>query len=179
MEDFIDIAVLVIVYFAVFYKKWRQKGNDVFLVNTAMYLYLSAVLYFTLMPIIAALPFIFDHPYVPMNLEPFIDVTLGRGDFSRQIILNIIMAIPFGLLLPLVQTVKGQTPTLLKTFLLTFLLSFSIEIIQPLLSSFRSSDITDVINNVLGGLLGYLSYLILKPLLRRVLALLKTSPERT
>ena len=41
-----------------------------------------------------------------MNLVPFIDVTFGRGDFARQIVLNIIMTIPFGFLLPLIKKRK-------------------------------------------------------------------------
>ena len=60
-----------------------------------MYIYLSFVLYFTLMPIITSLPFIFNHSYDSMNLVPFIDVLNGRGDFVRQVGLNIIMTIPF------------------------------------------------------------------------------------
>ena len=129
-----------------------------------MYIYLSFVLYFTLMPIISALPFILDHPYVPMNMTPFIDVTHGRGDFVRQIALNIIMTVPFGFLLPLTDHERRSYPSsarsillgLLRVLFLTFLLSFTIETLQPLLHSFRSADITDLITNVLGGLLGYL-----------------------
>lgn len=108
MAIFIDFAALAAIYFLVFYKKWKQKGKEVLFLNTVMYIYLSFVLYFTLMPIITSLPFIFNHPYVPMNLEPFIDVVHSRGDFARQIILNIIMTIPFGFLLPLTQ--KSQSP---------------------------------------------------------------------
>ncbi len=64
-------------------------------INTIMYIYLSFVLYFTLMPIISALPFVFNHSYVPMNLVPFIDILDDRGDFIRQVVLSIIMTIPF------------------------------------------------------------------------------------
>ncbi len=131
-----------------------------------MYLYLSFVLYFTLMPIITSLPFMFNHPYTPMNLVPFIDVVYGRGDFIRQIILNIIMTIPFGFLFPLI---KNKNPKLLKTVLYTFLLSLSIEILQPLINGFRSSDITDLITNVIGGIIGYILYLIFRPLTIKIL----------
>ena len=34
---------------------------------------------------------IFNHPYDSMNLVPFIDVLNGRGDFIRQVGLNVIM----------------------------------------------------------------------------------------
>lgn len=83
IKYFIDFAVLVLLYLFIFFKKWRIKGRDRLLVNTLMYAYLSLVLFFTMMPVITSIPFILDHPYKPMNLVPFIDVTLGRGDFFQ------------------------------------------------------------------------------------------------
>ncbi len=170
MKELVDFGVLIIIYFLKFYKKWKSKGKDILFVNTTMYVYISFVLYFTLMPILTSIPFIFNHPYKPMNLEPFIDVAYGRGDFIRQIVLNVIMTVPFGFLLPLI---KNKNPKLLKTVLYTFLLSLSIEILQPLISGSRSSDITDIITNVLGGIIGYVMYLIFKPLTIKVLNYIK------
>jgi glycopeptide antibiotics resistance protein len=170
MKELVDFIFLIIIYFWKFYKKWKEKGRDVLLVNTTMYIYLSFVLYFTLMPIITSLPFIFNHPYTPMNLVPFIDVTFGRGDFARQIGLNIIMTIPFGFLMPLVK--KGNT-SLLKIVFYTFLLSLGIELLQPLINGTRSSDITDLITNVLGGIIGYIIFLIFKPLTTKILNYIK------
>ena len=86
MKEIIDFIVLIVLYIFIFYKKWKAQGKDVLLVNTVMYVYLSFVLYFTLMPIITALPFILNHSYTPMNLVPFIDVLNSRGDFARQVI---------------------------------------------------------------------------------------------
>lgn len=166
MKEIIDFIVLIVLYIFIFYKKWKAQGKDVLLVNTAMYVYLSFVLYFTLMPIVTALPFIFNHSYTPMNLVPFIDVLNSRGDFARQIGLNIVMTIPFGFLLPLV---KNGNITVLKVILYTFLLSLIIELLQPLINNFRSSDITDLITNVTGGFMGYLMYLIFKPWVTKVL----------
>ena len=170
MKEIIDFIVLIVMYIFIFYKKWKSQGKDVLLVNTIMYIYLSFVLYFTLMPIITSLPFIFNHPYTPMNLVPFIDVTFGRGDFARQIGLNIIMTIPFGFLMPLVK--KGNT-SLLKIVFYTFLLSLGIELLQPLINGTRSSDITDLITNVLGGIIGYIIFLIFKPLTTKILNYIK------
>ena len=99
----LDIAALAALYFFVFYRKWKNRGKDVLLINTVMYLYLSMVLAVTLMPVISSLPFIFNHAYVPMNLVPFTDVALSRGDFIRQVVLNVIMTVPFGFLLPLTE----------------------------------------------------------------------------
>ena len=157
MKNTVDFIVLAIIYLFIFYRKWKAEGKDILFINTLMYIYLSFVLYFTLMPVITSLPFVFNHSYVPMNLVPFIDVSYGRGDFIRQIVLNVIMTIPFGFLLPLI---KSKT-SLIKIMLYTFLLSLGIEILQPLVSDFRSSDITDLITNVFGGVLGYILYFLL------------------
>lgn len=170
MKDLIDFIILICVYFFIFFKKWKARGKDTLLINTTMYVYLVFVLYFTLMPIVTSLPFIFNHPYIPMNLTPFIDVISGRGNFMREIALNILMTIPFGILFPLVNQKK---PSLLRTILYTFLLSLSIELLQPLLSDLRSSDITDLITNVLGGAIGYLLYSLFQPLITKILNFIK------
>ena len=166
MKELVDFVVLIIIYFWKFYRKWKEKGRDILLINTLMYIYLSFVLYFTLMPIITSLPFIFNHPYDSMNLVPFIDVLNGRGDFIRQVGLNVIMTIPFGFLMPLV---KKENDKLLKIVFYTFLLSLGIELLQPLINGVRSSDVTDLITNVIGGIIGYIIYLILKPLTSKIL----------
>lgn len=170
MGELIDFTVLAILYVFIFYNRWKVKGKDILFVNTLMYLYLSFVLYFTLMPIITSLPFVFNHSYVPMNLVPFIDVSTGKGDFIRQVVLNIIMTIPFGFLLPLI---KNKKINLFKTILYTFILSLGIEILQPFINDFRSSDITDLITNTFGGIIGYILYLIFKPLTTKVLNYIK------
>lgn len=128
------------------------------------------------MPIITSLPATINHSILnhhrrSMNLIPFIDVSLGRGDYERQIILNIIMTIPFGFLLPLTKPANAK---LVKVILFTFLLSFSIEIFQIFtVNSGRASDITDIITNVTGGVIGYLFYLLFRPLTTKVLNSLK------
>lgn len=169
----IDFAILALLYAVVFFRKWKIKGTDRLLVNTLMYIYLSFVLYFTLMPIITSIPFVLNHPYKPMNLVPFIDVSLGRGDFFRQILLNIIMTIPFGFLFPLTQITQNKTARFRKTIFFCFLMSFGIEILQPLINGSRSSDITDLITNVMGGVLGYHLYILFRPVIFWILEQLK------
>lgn len=168
MEVLIDFVVLIVIYIMVFYKKWRARGRDVLLVNTMMYIYLSFVLYFTLMPIIASLPFMFDHPYIPMNMAPFVDVAAGRGNYTEQVFLNIVMTIPFGILLPLMS----RRPKFWQVVLYTFGLSLAIELVQPLLGS-RTSDITDLITNVLDGAIGYGIYVVARPVIEMVLKRVK------
>jgi len=172
MKDLIDFIALIILYIFVFYKKWKDKGKDALLVNTLMYIYISFVLYFTLMPIITSIPFIFNHPYTPMNLVPFIDITMGRGDFLRQVVLNAIMMMPFGFMFPIIKS-KESNKLFLKTILYTFLFSLCIELLQPLISGSRSSDITDLITNVIGGIIGYVMYLVFKPLTTKILNCIK------
>lgn len=167
----IDVIALVLLYALVFFRRWKRRGRDVLLVHTLMYLYLSLVLLVTLMPILTALPFIRNHPYKPMNLIPFIDVLEGRGDFIRQVVLNVVMTMPFGFLYPLTRS-KGASFG--RTVLCCFLMSLGIELLQPLLDGFRASDITDLITNVLGGIFGYICYLVCKPVTSRILGCLNT-----
>ena len=158
IKYFIDFAVLLFLYAFVFFRKWRSQGRDVLLVHTLLYAYLSLVLFFTMMPVIVSIPFILNHPYEPMNLVPFIDVSLRRGDFFRQVVLNVIMTLPFGFLFPLT---RGKRAKFGVTVFFCFLMSPGIELLQPFFD--RSSDITDLITNVIGGALGYGLYAVFKP----------------
>lgn len=170
LKCLIDIVVLIIVYMIVLYKKWKAKGNDILIVNTLMYIYLCLVLYVTLMPILASLPFLFNHPYTPMNLLPFNDYFAGRGDTIQQIVLNVIMMMPFGFLMPIL---KKQT--FFSCTVRTIVFSVCIELLQPLIHGFRSADITDVITNTTGGILGYLLYRLFRPIVNAILRRLKSS----
>ena len=170
MRELFDFIVLFFIYISMFYRKWKVQGKDVLFINTIMYIYLSFILYLTLMPILVSLLFIFNHPYELMNLVPFVDVTSGRGDFIRQVVLNIVMTSPFGFLLPLVREKKIN---LLKVIFYTFLLSSGIEILQPFINGVRSADITDIITNVTGGMIGYILYLLFKPFVTKILHCVK------
>lgn len=170
----VDVIALVLLYIFAFFRKWKTRGRDVLLVNTLMYLYLSFVLYFTLMPVITSIPFVLNHPYEPMNLVPFIDVSARRGDFFRQVVLNLGMTIPFGFLFPLTQ---NRTAAFSRTIAFCFLMSLGIELLQPFFD--RHSDITDLITNVMGGMLGYGFYVIFKPVTFWILDHLKIrNPKR-
>ncbi len=169
VKYFVDVAVLMFLYAFVFFRRWRSQGRDRLLVNTLMYAYLSLVLYFTMMPVVVSIPSMLDHPYTPMNLVPFIDVSLGRGDFFRQVLLNVIMTMPFGFLFPLTRDRRARFGA---TVFSCFLLSLGIELLQPFFD--RSSDVTDLITNVTGGALGYGLYALFKPVTSWVLARLKT-----
>ena len=163
----IDLIVLFIIYVFWFYKKWKSKGKYTLFINTIFYIYFVGVLYFTLMPIITSLPFIFNHGYKSMNMILFDDFINKRGDYLLQIILNIILFVPFGVLYPLMKRKKNM---FLRTMFCSFVFSLSIEVLQPLINS-RSSDITDLITNVFGALIGYVFYMIIRVFVKKTGAL--------
>lgn len=170
MKYLTDFIALVLLYAFGFFRKWKSKGKDILLVNSLMYIYLSFVLYFTLMPVITSLPFILNHPYNFMNMVPFVDVLTGRGDFIRQVLLNIIMMVPFGFLFPMT---RPPAAGFCKTVVCCLLMSFGIELLQPLINGFRSADITDLITNTFGGMVGYALYIVFRPITSRALARLR------
>ncbi len=159
----LDFAALALLYFLWLLPKWKRRGKRISAVNTVMFLYLSGVLWVTLMPVITSLPFCFNHPYIPMNMTPFEDAVKGRGDFVRQIVLNVIMTVPFGFLYPMCRRAAGKKCGLLRCVLMTIALSLSIELLQPFIDGARSADITDVITNTAGGLIGYMLYALFAP----------------
>ena len=170
MKYLIDFIVLILLYAIVLFKKWKSRGKDILLIKTLMYVYLSFVFYFTLMPVITSIPFIFNHPYSPMNMVSFVDVLTGRGDFVRQILLNVIMMVPFGFLFPMTRTPAAGFG---RTVISCFLVSLGIELLQPLINGLRSADITDLITNTIGGMVGYVLYIVFTPITSRVLARLR------
>lgn len=157
-KSIVDFVVLFLIYMLIFHKRWRAKGQPTFLFNTLMYVYVTILLFLTLMPIITSLSSISLDRYVPMFIVPFDDLLKSRGPAEMQIFFNVLMLIPFGFLLPLVK--KSSIWSVTFT---TFIVSTTIEIIQPLLNTYRISDVTDIITNTLGGFIGYLLYVMCKP----------------
>ncbi len=133
--------------------RWRRQSRRRMAVNMVFYLYMVGVLWVTVLPVLSMLGI--HHPYQPMVLEPFRDLRLGYGNAVRQLLLNVLMTIPFGFLWPLVRRRNG----LFRAVGAAFLLSLCIELLQPLLPTARTADITDLICNTAGGLAGYLLYL--------------------
>lgn len=163
MKIVVDVIVLIFLYFLVFYKKWKKLSNYDLFIRTMMYVYISFVLYFTLMPFICSIPFMFNHPFEMMNMNLFDDLLNHRGDYIRQIVLNIVMLIPFGIIFPMID----KKNNFVKTIKWSFITSLVVEMLQTLISV-RSSDITDLITNVFGAVIGYLIYLIFKPFINKI-----------
>ena len=80
---------------------------------------------------------------------PFLDMIRG----PVETILNILLFIPMGFLLPILYSNYGSIS---KIALFGFLVSLSIEIVQ--LFGFGATDINDLITNTAGACLGFLLY---------------------
>lgn len=87
------------------------------------------------------------------NLIPIIDVVSAPAEYLKNTILNILLFIPLGFLLP---TIWNDYRTAKKTILTGLGTSFIIEILQ--IFTFRLTDIDDLITNTLGAVAGYYLY---------------------
>lgn len=78
----------------------------------------------------------------------------GNSVFMTQLIGNVIMFVPFGILVPICfQRIRG----ILKIILVSFLASLFIETTQ-LYTHTGLFELVDLLNNTLGGVIGYLIY---------------------
>ena len=159
-----DFVVLVFVYFIVFFRKWKEMGTLRLFLRTVFYCYLCMVMYFTVMPILASIPNFYLLPAGTINLSPFIDIAEGHLNAETDIILNILMMIPFGFLLPLI--IQRSPMAIISA---GFLTSLTIECIQPFLNPYRAADITDLITNTIGTMIGYLLYRLLREHIQNML----------
>ncbi len=89
-----------------------------------------------------------------LNLHPFIWVTecydAGPWVMAAQLVLNIAMFVPLGLLLPLAV---GKCRRAKVTLPIVFMSTLGIETVQFFIG--RSADVDDVIMNFLGGVIGF------------------------
>ncbi|MEK4210806.1 MULTISPECIES: VanZ family protein [Paenibacillus] len=115
--------------------------------------YLLAVFHLVLFPIDVNIGLYANQTpwYKHINFIPILTIDI------KTFILNIIMLVPLGMYLPLLNRKYDNTKKAAK---LVLILSLSIEVIQMVigitLGSSRSTDINDIIANTLGGVLGFL-----------------------
>lgn len=98
-----------------------------------------------------------------LNLIPFADWNIAQGGMIRDIILNVILFVPFGFLLAMRRSEKRIRIT---TVLVPFIFSILIEAFQYMFAS-GVTDITDVISNTLGAFLGALLYFLFYVIFQR------------
>lgn len=168
MDYLLNSCLLAVIYILFFRKRWKENPAHNLELNFIMYLYVGLVLMVTLMPFATPFGEIRDSISHTINLIPFRDLSLGYRGAEREILLNVVMLIPFGFLYPAIKR-RG----LLITVLMTFLFSLTIETAQ-LVSNWwggripRLFDVTDLITNTAGGFLGYLLFLIFGTLFLKV-----------
>lgn len=84
------------------------------------------------------------------NLIPIIDIADNPSGYIKNTILNIILFMPLGFLLPIIWE---EYRPMKKTVFMGLALSIIIEVLQ--IFTFRLTDIDDLITNTLGTILGY------------------------
>lgn len=139
----IDILILSAGYFLFIFPRIRQQSRSQFLFSTLFALYIIALFYFTLLPIIPT----FDTPAI--NLIPFRDYVYHFGNYNEEMFLNILLFVPMGFFLAMNPKRK-----LFTVILYGALISLAIEILQPWITIGRVCDITDLFTNTAGTCIG-------------------------
>lgn len=157
MVYFVHLLLFIIIYFGYFFPVWEKQTRTLLILHIIMFNYLVIVLSLTVVPL--AIPSSLAHLNINLvqaiNFIPFRDVMNGYAFAKREVLLNIIMMIPFGILIPLLTKKKW-----LATTVATCLLSVTIELTQLFtilfqMENVRIVDVTDVITNTFGGMCGY------------------------
>ena len=120
---------------------------------TTFVIYLLSVIHLILFPIDVNIGLYANQApwYSSINFIPIITIDL------KTFILNIVMLVPFGMYLPLINSKFDSTK---KVARMAVIISLSIEILQSIISvtlgNGRTSDINDIIANTLGAVVGYI-----------------------
>ncbi len=167
-DIFFDFALLAVLYAAIYALRLRKREGRYRVWFTLFYIYICMVLCVTLMPFQLAIPGGNNLFLNEINLEPFRDIKRGYLGARSGVILNCLMFVPLGFLLP---TLKKRG--IVKVFFLSFFTSLCIESVQLLycwgaVSNHRIFDVTDLIMNTAGGLIGYVLFRLLRPTLIKI-----------
>lgn len=120
---------------------------------------------------VTGIPSIYNLHFVTnINWIPFKDITTN----SLQYILNIILFVPLGLVIPLLWK---RFASLQKTFRISFLFSLTIELSQ--LFNFRTTDIDDLLMNTLGGVIGFYLFKFVKHICPSIVQKIQLVPPPT
>ena len=128
------------------YKIAKQKNFYKLLMLLVFVFYIIAVFSVTGIPTVSELNTI-DFSF---NFIPLISIMNDSIEYIKNAILNIILFMPMGFLLPVIWK---EYDSLKKTAITGLILSIIIEILQ--IFTFRLTDIDDLITNTLGAILGY------------------------
>lgn len=152
---FMTIILLSVLYFIGYYFIYKKifRGNKYIDLKRAFTIKIFVA--YILVVLFATLFGRFSDTLGSINLELFSSYKRAISTSSvflwRDITLNILMFIPLGLLLPLVNKVFYKP---YFTILLSFCFTLSIEISQ-LITKIGAFDVDDIFNNFLGAIIGY------------------------
>lgn len=172
MKSIIVITAVVLLGFIDLQIIKKYKKNYRFEQKLIMFIYLFGVLFFTILSrspsgdnTVNLIPFFTVKRSLrfPMTFQRFLKGILSRNYHDiltttvpiRTAILNILLFMPMGYLLP--EWLDNNKRSLMNVIRICFLFSISIEMTQ-LVTRLGWFDIDDLICNVLGGSLGYLLY---------------------
>ena len=155
----IILAMVIIIRVAYF----RNHKKKVSLLNEIMLL-----LFVTYILILFQLVTYENNGFNGVNLIPFKEILryeFGSKEFTRQVIGNIILFIPFGFFITYYANIKNIG----SAFFTTVAASIVIETVQYFIG--RSFDIDDIILNVVGGIIGFLLFVALDAIKKHLPAL--------
>ena len=149
LNKMIEILISMLILIPVFSVLHKTRFHNI--MKTILYFvfatYLAAVYLFVGMPTLQFMRF-----ELSLTLTPFLPMI---ADFKNTI-LNIILFIPLGIMLPFLWK---KYDTLRETLFFGFLMSLAIELLQIL--TYRATDINDLIANTIGAVLGYFVFRII------------------
>lgn len=172
MIDF-DLSTLIIGLFILGFvlawmKRKRNKSNVYMLCFSVFYVYILYVLKYTIFPIrIGAANNPLTNLTTNINLVPF---NFPYTYFlDSQVLLNILLTIPFGFGISYIVKVHGK-----KIILVALMIGLIIESLQLIFllltrDSYRVVDINDVLFNFLGALIGYGAFKIISWMIVRII----------
>lgn len=151
-------AISAILYLPFYFVGKRRSGAKPFVRHLACYALIGYMLSLIFLTLLWYWPDITFRPeWYFLNLQPFVWLTktyeMGAQKMVEQLVLNIGMFVPLGLLLPIVFE---KMRVWWKTILAALAVTLCIETLQYFMG--RSADIDDVIMNFTGGVLGYLLF---------------------
>jgi len=155
----IILAIVIIIRVAYF----RNHKKKVSLLNETMLLLFVAYIL-----ILFQLVTYENNGFNGVNLIPFKEILryeFGSKEFTRQVIGNIILFIPFGFFITYYANIKNIG----SAFFTTVAASIVIETVQYFIG--RSFDIDDIILNVVGGIIGFLLFVALDAIKKHLPAL--------
>lgn len=135
------IPALIILRYLIF----KQHNFNQFIAILIFSLYLIAVFMAVGIPTVGT--FRVD---LGFNLIPLIDIVNSPFEYTKNTVLNIILFVPLGFLVPAIWKNYRSIKTML---FMGFVLSVGIEVLQ--IFTFRLTDIDDLITNTAGTAIGY------------------------